>query len=223
MTPPVKDPTGPIPIVGFLHTFQTTCNSNEIHEGATMGLFPYFMRKSAGAALAAHLFLKSKAPHYSVYKSYFQVVNLPMETFDTETWSPRRMEGWIAWKRCPPCRYLNLPMIFVWRHIGAHTFMMMHIFSWEYYSKSCCSSIGTALGHTEAVAKLPRCRILHMKPLQGRSNKGHRTHGKSCTRLQTTTESRIIFNRIAAEERWITWPRQVALLKNHRIVEAEWN
>lgn len=43
----------PISILDSLPTFQIACNTNGIHKDEEMGLFHFFMKKPAGAALNA--------------------------------------------------------------------------------------------------------------------------------------------------------------------------
>lgn len=52
------DPLEPKSITGFLHAIKRACDNNGIQEGATMCLFPYFMKRSEASALMARLSLK---------------------------------------------------------------------------------------------------------------------------------------------------------------------
>lgn len=53
-------------ITGLLHASKRACVNSSVHKGAALWLFPYFIRKSAGARLTTGLWFKSESLLYLV-------------------------------------------------------------------------------------------------------------------------------------------------------------
>lgn len=75
-------------IIRVLHAFKIECDSNGIHEGAAMWLFPYFLKKFTAAISAPCLSHGAKKSNYgvkdAVLTTKFQVVNHVLETYTAD-------------------------------------------------------------------------------------------------------------------------------------------
>lgn len=86
MNPAVLKRLDPIPILSFLHSFKTTCDSNGIHEEAAMGLFQNFMNDRAKVAFAHPVCTTENDDLQSERKltTFCQVVNYLLATYAIE-------------------------------------------------------------------------------------------------------------------------------------------
>lgn len=89
------DPKDPIFIIGFLATFELTCDTNKIHEGAAMWVLPHFVKETIANALNSRMCAEDRtAPlvatvrhdkirHQKLLRSYPEVVNYLLKKFAT--------------------------------------------------------------------------------------------------------------------------------------------
>lgn len=82
----ILDPSNPISIINFLVTSKQACDSNGIHEGATVWLVKHFVNKSTVASLAPRVFLNSNlsCKREGMLSSWKEVVNHLLETYATD-------------------------------------------------------------------------------------------------------------------------------------------
>lgn len=59
----ILDPLELIPIIGFSHSFNLTCDSIRNQEKAAVWVFPYLMEESSAASLAAPSLIKATLSH----------------------------------------------------------------------------------------------------------------------------------------------------------------
>lgn len=78
----------PISIIGFLHVFKMACDNNGTHEGAAMWLIPFFMKKTAAAAITARPSLKAGSSSGTFREvmliPHVEVVNHLVNTYATD-------------------------------------------------------------------------------------------------------------------------------------------